>query len=267
MLGDQQQIERVLREMLRSLCKVSIAYSEEIRMQGTLCITVDKCGVFVVQLNETIVSKKIDVEGSSRNTELIPNKSIVKTECNEQRVSLMYKDSDEVDIIDNEFHSASNRSDKDENDTTTQPVCNSFHSDLPIQANEATKDNNFNLKECNLNATTLALTMPMSNTALMKSVDNFSSDNLLTPIAEIKTVDWNRLSLLPLECSSVPRNLNDSPLNNNGLLTHVDSLIDNDYQDGGEFNENESEDIICSQKKVGLKYYHFYIQLLILYVI
>ena len=54
MYEDQKHIECVVREMLKSLCKVSIAFSQELHIQGTLGITVDRNGIFLVQINEIL---------------------------------------------------------------------------------------------------------------------------------------------------------------------------------------------------------------------
>jgi hypothetical protein len=79
MYENQQHIESIVREMLKSLCTVSIAFSVELRLQGTLGITVDRNGTHLIQFDERILSN------TSNGVHVVPTdlvipESIVKVE-------------------------------------------------------------------------------------------------------------------------------------------------------------------------------------------
>jgi hypothetical protein len=79
MYENQQHIESIVREMLKSLCTVSIAFSVELRLQGTLGITVDRNNIHLIQLDERILSN------TSNDVHVVPAdlvipESIVKVE-------------------------------------------------------------------------------------------------------------------------------------------------------------------------------------------
>ncbi len=225
MLGDQQRLERVLREMLRVLCKVSIEHSEEIRIQGTVCITVDKRGVFVVQLNETVIADS-DCNAQS------PGHSVIKSEYNElPRVPLVFRDDDANAMRIHCVNDNCNSDSDEQDDGALHAMFNGMLSegatsrDLPtdpINSHAATKPSRLGVFQA----------------------------NTLVPIDQLESVQVNKFSLLPLafDCGSTGQNVDDL---HSKLCKRDASQYENgdNYVDAAESENNDCK-VLQAQKKV-----------------
>ena len=54
MKADQERVSKLLTDTVTLLCKNGLIYTQEIKVQGLLGITLDKNDVFIVHINETI---------------------------------------------------------------------------------------------------------------------------------------------------------------------------------------------------------------------
>jgi len=54
MKADQERVSKLLTDTVTLLCKNGLIYSQEIKVQGLLGITLDKNDVFIVHIDETI---------------------------------------------------------------------------------------------------------------------------------------------------------------------------------------------------------------------
>jgi len=67
MKSDQQRVSKLLTDTVTLLCKNGLVYSQEIKVQGLLGITLDKNEVFLVHINE-LIPGNVAVPGSERST-------------------------------------------------------------------------------------------------------------------------------------------------------------------------------------------------------
>lgn len=235
--GDQQRLDRVLREMLRALCKVSIAYSDEIKVQGTVCITVDKRGIYVVQLNETVTG---DTEVNARppefgqhanvKSEFLLAPLILKNEGNPDDVVLV---SDEDDFDQN------NHFQRDKEAGFNHQVLTEFEATTSASVLQQVSDKSVRYKSA-------------SAVAAKKSANvSVTRANPLVPVKKVKSTDVYNLSLVSQE-----NNLKLTEKNVEKLASSARKRQNDDSFAGATENESDSDDCTVIQhtpavKKVG----------------
>jgi len=72
MKSDQVRVSKLLTDTVTLLCKNGLAYSQEIKVQGLLGITVDKNEVFLVHINEAI-GGNVEVPSCKHSTTVAPS--------------------------------------------------------------------------------------------------------------------------------------------------------------------------------------------------
>lgn len=239
--GDQQRLDRVLREMLRALCKVSIAYSDEIKVQGTVCITVDKRGIYVVQLNETVTG---DAEVNARPPEFGQHVTVKSEFLLAPLVLKNEGNPDDVVLV-------SDESDSDQNNNTYEE----------FQLNKEAGFNHQVLTESEATTSASVLQQASGKSVRYKSAAAVAAKksanvgvtraNLLVPVKKLKSTHVNNLSLVSQE-----NNLKLIEKNVEKLSSSARKRQNDDSFAGATENESDSDDCTVIQhtpavKKVG----------------